>query len=517
MMRTVRYIVMLCLSGVLLVSCAKSADKDKIDKDVDALRNDRIATLQMQKDAVASGLDLLRQIEGAASASSYLSKFLDDSFGKDADWQQTTLATLEAHDSTVAAVYALHLGEEAAALRSAYLRNANGWVNYRFDAVSRLLVARGRLEAVTIPASYTAVLAQKDNLRSNLNGTIKEVATQYAVIASDAIELERGVLTTELLQRIDASGVLADTAIESSDAFIRQFGSLPAAGVIVSRQATDIAVTSARLNGILNIAEEDWTSVKFGFKFGQSGTSSDLWTTRWIQEKDATGWYVMDLDNLSIETSYSFQAVAVVDRLSFEGEVLSFTTLAVDVAMDGGVDMGVSVKWASCNLGASRPDVSMYSSEIKHYCWGETGAKTIGFTASEYEFGWPPAKYNSEDGLTQLELTDDVAHSILGGKWRIPTEQEFQELIDSCDAAKTTLNGVSGLLFTSRSTSNSIFLPGTGFRDVTSWGLGMCFYWTSSRSAASEADAYSFESSGNTIYRNTRLRWHGLAIRPVTE
>jgi len=105
------------------------------------------------------------------------------------------------------------------------------------------------------------------------------------------------------------------------------------------------------------------------------------------------------------------------------------------------VDLGLSVKWATCDLGASKPD------EVGDlFAWGEVKTKDE-FTDDNYK--WyrrgeedeeyiMATKYNSNsqwgdvDNITRLELEDDAARVNWGGDWRIPTEDEFQELIDNC-------------------------------------------------------------------------------------
>lgn len=103
------------------------------------------------------------------------------------------------------------------------------------------------------------------------------------------------------------------------------------------------------------------------------------------------------------------------------------------------VDLGLSVKWATCDLGASKPD------EVGDlFAWGEVKTKDE-FTWENYKWfrededcGYMATKYNSNseygdvDNITRLELEDDAARVNWGGDWRIPTEDEFQELIDNC-------------------------------------------------------------------------------------
>ena len=120
------------------------------------------------------------------------------------------------------------------------------------------------------------------------------------------------------------------------------------------------------------------------------------------------------------------------------------------------VDLGLSVKWATFNVGATSPEE--YGD---YFAWGETEPKE---TYSWATYKWCDGtdanitKYNTIDGKTILEPTDDAAQVHRGDKWRMPTKAECQELIDSCTWEWTTSNNISGYRVTGPN-GNSIFLP----------------------------------------------------------
>ena len=145
----------------------------------------------------------------------------------------------------------------------------------------------------------------------------------------------------------------------------------------------------------------------------------------------------------------------------------------------GAVDMGLSVKWASSNLGetglASEPsDVSDF------YAWGELATKT-NFVWNTYKWREGPI-FHYHNNAKSLETEDDVASWKLGEGWRIPTYEEFKELIDNCKIKPKIQNHVTGLLFTSKITGNSIFFPATQEtrEGYTSYYVG--YYWCSDMS-----------------------------------
>lgn len=144
------------------------------------------------------------------------------------------------------------------------------------------------------------------------------------------------------------------------------------------------------------------------------------------------------------------------------------------------VDLGLSVKWATMNIGASKPEDCGY-----YFAWGETTTKTT-YNWSTYK--WcngsesTMTKYCPVDNKTTLELTDDAAHVNWGGSWRMPTKAEQDELRTKCTWTWTTQGGMSGYKVTSKTNGNSIFLTAAGHR----YGSYLDFaglisrYWSSS-------------------------------------
>ena len=145
------------------------------------------------------------------------------------------------------------------------------------------------------------------------------------------------------------------------------------------------------------------------------------------------------------------------------------------------VDLGLSVKWANMNVGAKKP--SGYGT---YFAWGETKSKdyyswnTYAWSKGNSQF---LTKYSSTDKRFRLAPTDDAAQANWGGEWRMPTDDEFDELTDpkNCTWQWTSQDGVNGYKVTSKKTRNSIFLPITGFRYYADTQFrAICgSYWTS--------------------------------------
>ena len=147
------------------------------------------------------------------------------------------------------------------------------------------------------------------------------------------------------------------------------------------------------------------------------------------------------------------------------------------------VDLGLSVKWATRNVGATGPE------EIGgYYSWGETETKRspINYKFSDGKVGF--TRYDGTDGKTVLDPEDDVAHVKLGGGWRMPTSDEISELIENCTWTWASVNGEIGFLITSNKqgyTDRSIFLP--YYYAGTSGEVG---YWSGSFNANSYSNGY---------------------------
>ena len=144
------------------------------------------------------------------------------------------------------------------------------------------------------------------------------------------------------------------------------------------------------------------------------------------------------------------------------------------------VDLGLpsGTIWATCNLGASSPEE--YGD---YYAWGETEPKDY-YDWDTYKFGTKDnlTKYNREDRKIILDLEDDAAHVVLGGKWHIPTREQIQELFDNTTNEESELNDVKGRLFTSKINGNTLFFPYSGSKSNSSiLGEGRwCLFWSSS-------------------------------------
>ena len=184
------------------------------------------------------------------------------------------------------------------------------------------------------------------------------------------------------------------------------------------------------------------------------------------------------------------------------------------------VDLGLSVKWATYNVGAITPE-----GYGDYFAWGETEPKDY-YSWSTYKYCngssstmtkyCTSSSYGIVDNKTTLELTDDAAHVNWGGNWRMPTDVEITELCTECTWTWITQNGVNGYKVTG-SNGNSIFLPAAGYYngsqlyDKGSEGR----YWSGSLHTDSPSMAYSCKLYLSAWRKTVDYRHGGLPVRAV--
>ena len=184
---------------------------------------------------------------------------------------------------------------------------------------------------------------------------------------------------------------------------------------------------------------------------------------------------------------------------------------SIGIVIGESIDLGLpsGVKWASCNIGATKPEE--YGG---YYAWGETEEKEY-YSDSTYVYYQNGAFVYFGD-ISGTE--NDVAQVKWGGKWCMPTLDDFKELYNNCINEWTTFKNVNGLKFTSIINGNSIFLPAAGsYRYGVYSADSFGNYWSSTQGI--------FVNDGaNNLYFNSCFsfwdsgkehRCYGLSVRPV--
>lgn len=191
------------------------------------------------------------------------------------------------------------------------------------------------------------------------------------------------------------------------------------------------------------------------------------------------------------------------------------------------------LRWATMNIGAvNETDTGLY------FQWGDTQGYTAAqvgedegqkyFDSSDYKYsnnnGSVMTKYNSTDGKTVLDASDDAAQANWGGAWRMPTAEEYVALSNAVNTTWTDNyqgSGVAGMICTDKTdNSKELFFPASGLcfhgdsRDAGLFG----YYWSSSLSSEDVFGSYflGFFSSG-TNWKVNNSRYFGYTVRGVMD
>lgn len=180
------------------------------------------------------------------------------------------------------------------------------------------------------------------------------------------------------------------------------------------------------------------------------------------------------------------------------------------------IDLGLpsGTKWACCNVGADKPEA--YGG---YYAWGETEEKS-NYDWSTYIHCDGSAGTCHDLGSDIAGTQYDVAHVKWGGSWVVPSTEQQNELRDNCTYERTTVNGVKGEKFTSKTNGGSIFLPGAGIRNLTDiYGTddsdSQGYYWSSSLYPSDSSLACGMYFSSDGAKWGCDFRHDGLSVRPV--
>ena len=287
------------------------------------------------------------------------------------------------------------------------------------------------------------------------------------------------------------------------------------ADVVVTGDYSDLSPYKVTLHGCYNTNDiPSSCALVCGFEVSSKAILSE--------QPDDKGQFSSTISELEPNKEYQYRAFLRIEGSTFYGEKRTFQTQAMPGSEEGYVDLGLSVLWASRNLGALNPEDPGYL-----FAWGE-------IEPSEGNWGWENYKWcmgtdksifkytrstytTLADEKTILDPEDDAAHVLLGGKWRMPTKEEVYELLqytDFSDCNLIIINDLTGILITSKIegfSEESIFIP--------RWD---CPYWTSELDDNDSCCAKSFTPNYYISYYEfgrvaPRSRCLGTFIRPVRE
>ena len=249
------------------------------------------------------------------------------------------------------------------------------------------------------------------------------------------------------------------------------------------------------------------SSIKLTWNAAENTTSYTIYNGDDIVATSVTETSYM-IEGLDANTTYCFTVTAVNEEVSSTTEDPYNGYEYVDLGLPSGL------KWATCNIGASEPEECG-----NYYAWGETITKN---------------QYNEQTSLVWGKRLDDIsgnpqydaASANWGGKWRMPTKDEMEELLTECNWEQTTMNDVVGYKFASKTNDNYIFLPSAGmYSDTNIASVGeTLFYWSSTsewEDLAGYARTYLLNDflsmMFGPIHVSQIIMGHtGLSVRPVS-
>ena len=287
---------------------------------------------------------------------------------------------------------------------------------------------------------------------------------------------------------------------------------------VITSEVIDITETTAVSGG--NVTDDGGATVTargICWSTSQNPTIDD--NDGITTDGNGTGTFTSNLINLTANTTYYVRAYATNEKGTSYGDEMSFTTEEEDeegCEPDGEiagyyyVDLGLpsGVKWATCNVGASSPE-----DYGDYFAWGETS---------------PKAEYTWENSVTFGDQMSDIsgnaqydaATANWGGSWRMPTNDEMQELVDHCEWEWTEVNGVNGSRVIGPNGS-CIFLPAAGARGGSSlYDDGdHGYYWSSTPDDGGDDNSafyLGFDNGYGLVFWYGN-RYDGMTVRPISE
>ena len=376
------------------------------------------------------------------------------------------------------------------------------------DLTQTITVKQTENLGVILPKQVYEVPPTESTIDIDLKSNIKYTVS----ISSDWI---KQIGTKGLIPYVLTIGIDENKSVDAREGniIIKPQGSGVQEQMISIKQAGYIYVSSITLNQTNLLLREGATATLAATILPDNATDK---TVNWSSSDTKT----VSVDNKGTVSAIQ-EGTAIVTAQA--GGKKATCSIVVKATVEA-VDLGLSVKWASCNLGALEPEE--YGN---YYAWGETEPKSD-YSWNTYKWcngnSYSLTKYNTSenygktvDNKTQLELEDDAAHVKLGGSWRIPTYEELLELVNNCKLEHYLLNDVPGLKITSKVNENYIFLPCTRERG---WSMSYTFpfgcYWVSTLAPSpDEARDFEFDYMKSIWLRETSARCYGYTVRPVTK
>ncbi len=277
--------------------------------------------------------------------------------------------------------------------------------------------------------------------------------------------------------------------------------------IVTTGSATGITNSTTTISGNVVSLGTVGTDIHIGVLYSRYDSIPNLLLTNVVFKEsnlNTEGEFSVSLINLESALIYYYRTCVIIDDEVYYGEVSSFTTID-EITPGQEVDLGLSVKWAGWNVGATSPEE--YGG---YYAWGETEKKSD-YSYSTYKY------YNVNIGDNISGTQYDVATVKWGDGWRMPTKEEIAELNDECRFEGYTYKGVAGVKVTGPN-GNAIFLPAAGYRIGTSihHAGSYGYYWSGSLGEGGSYYAWNLNVSSGGYHDVVNYdRSCGRSVRPV--
>lgn len=255
------------------------------------------------------------------------------------------------------------------------------------------------------------------------------------------------------------------------------------------------ALLGGTLNGVTDLIQSESASLVYGVVLSAREDESAVKEGRMYQGLSSSNSYNVSVDALVPGTTYYYMAYMKLLNGYVYGDMKSFTTEKQEMEF---VDLGLSVEWATWNIGATRAE------ELGGlYGWGDITGLKVSTDAADY---------GANENISDTEYDICVA----AGSGFMPSFKEVRELMDNCSKEWVTVNGVGGYEFTAVN-GNSIFLPAGGSREgyeTTQSGVAGN-YWSGTVETSSADHAYTMAFTEGSARWSTAMRYDGLSVRAV--
>ena len=328
----------------------------------------------------------------------------------------------------------------------------------------------------------------------------------------------------ENIATVDDNGIVTAVALGSCIITATENTSKQTATCAVSVKQGVTSITLSKTTIILNADSEDRIEVTATVLPKNASNKDLIWNC-----SDEEVAFVTPFTNSCIISAQEKSGIVTVTCEAADGSGVKATCIVHVIDPDTYVDLGLpsGTLWATCNVGADSPE------EFGNYfAWGETTGGKTNFNWTTYNWcegnGYTFTKYCTDsskgyngftDGKQELDLEDDAAYVNCGPGWRMPSNAQFEELINSNNTTTvwTDQDGVSGYKITSKKNNKSIFLPAAGGYDGKVFYSTTHFYWSRTLVEGNPANArgLDFDSDGIDSEQNYSTRDGGCSVRPV--